>query len=930
MIGLGLGLSHRPVSSGGAAAYATTSETSVTIADATYGDVTFNFSTSVNVGWFTDLNGNNFEPFVVSDQAFTITSITPAASNASGAWANGAVVDPFTDSAQGFDEWIGNAVTGSGGQETTTYTHALNVDPGATAAAYSVSVGDNKTIVKTTRLGTATSGSWQIIGAYKALHIVSEAPTSDKLAPAHSEVGVSGTLKSMISRNSINLSKFRDIALPAAFTATPTTAAAKVPPWHGHFGSSNPEKRRRFRLDNEYNSNTTTLYSGHIVQEYTDYLIVGHDNATTDAERRDIAHWAIVNGQQLVACVGRGGTNNITPGEGPGFDAGQGACMGIFLWYMASLTGSADLLSTARTTPTQTTNGPYWMKTTDVDTVGSAGLDTVRDDVSNQTHFDEHVGMPGSYPEEKSTNYDGRYTPIGHKINYCELLAVLYLTDGYTMLAEGATVNDTADENAARLAWMDRARTWEPYPTTGTYDVNADYEALLDQVRPLISAAAWTGVPDQIPYTGFTFGDGQASWDISSYEYYTEAPTQTDFRYSLDGYQWVIDTDVGDTSSKTGLLKGVSHFVGLRRQSASGAGVWTKNQPRDVDEGAGETINDLALQVNYDATTGTATAAVPVNTVAPVVLTPAFQNWGYDFYESTNVSGTTFDTTATELIAGVGYYTGYPAPTFTYQWKKNGTNISGATSKTIAVDSSWVAGDTISCVVTATNASGAINTETTATTVPTFIVRFIDNTGAITTSGSTVNIGNPSSNRHVLAVFGGYDFPNTAAEVTALTIAGQSCSRLIRHTGGWAGVEVWVTDAPITTGTTGTMSWTLSKSTDAYGWFVHEFNTTNTTPADTDSQYDPGTDAGPLSFTLNVPAGSFVLQAAQCVSGVGGSGITSSSLAQFYEDDELTANEELAVAGEHRAAADAAFASTMTGVSIQNDFVGVALALAGS
>jgi len=53
-----------------------------------------------------------------------------------------------------------------------------------------------------------------------------------------------------------------------------------------------------------------------------------------------------------------------------------------------------------------------------------------------------------------------------------------------------------------------------------------------------------------------------------------------------------------------------------------------------------------------------------------------------------------------------GTWTGFPAPTFTYQWRNSGSNISGATSASytlVAGDD----GDAIDCVVTATNDEGA-------------------------------------------------------------------------------------------------------------------------------------------------------------------------------------------------------------------------------
>lgn len=57
-----------------------------------------------------------------------------------------------------------------------------------------------------------------------------------------------------------------------------------------------------------------------------------------------------------------------------------------------------------------------------------------------------------------------------------------------------------------------------------------------------------------------------------------------------------------------------------------------------------------------------------------------------------------------------GSVTGFPAPTFTYQWRCNGTAISGATSSTYTVGS-FTSGDLIDCLVTATNSQGSASAD---------------------------------------------------------------------------------------------------------------------------------------------------------------------------------------------------------------------------
>lgn len=95
---------------------------------------------------------------------------------------------------------------------------------------------------------------------------------------------------------------------------------------------------------------------------------------------------------------------------------------------------------------------------------------------------------------------------------------------------------------------------------------------------------------------------------------------------------------------------------------------------------------------------GNSYGSLPVNTAAPVV-------------SGTATFGSTLTTTD-------GTWTGAPAPTFTYQWQRGTTNISGATSSTYVVQLGDV-GSTIRCVVTATNPLGAVSANSNSTgTVP--------------------------------------------------------------------------------------------------------------------------------------------------------------------------------------------------------------------
>lgn len=116
----------------------------------------------------------------------------------------------------------------------------------------------------------------------------------------------------------------------------------------------------------------------------------------------------------------------------------------------------------------------------------------------------------------------------------------------------------------------------------------------------------------------------------------------------------------------------------------------------------------------------------PVNTVAPAVTGNTYQ-------------GQTLTTTN-------GTWTGAPSPTYTYQWKRAGSNIGGATSSTYVLVAADV-GNTITCTVTATNAAGSVSATTAATASiaicsVTPISWFSARTGCYSDAGTTPCVNN--------------------------------------------------------------------------------------------------------------------------------------------------------------------------------------------
>lgn len=164
------------------------------------------------------------------------------------------------------------------------------------------------------------------------------------------------------------------------------------------------------------------------------------------------------------------------------------------------------------------------------------------------------------------------------------------------------------------------------------------------------------------------------------------------------------------------------------------------------------------------ASVGNSYGSAPINTVAPVV-------------SGTATVGQTLSTTN-------GTWTGAPAPTFTYQWQRTGSNIGGATSSTyvlVAAD----AGNTIRCVVTATNSvapSGvSANSNSTASVAATVPGAPTGVSASAGTASATISFSAPASNGgSAITVYtvtsspGGYTNTGASSPITVSNIPGNT------------------------------------------------------------------------------------------------------------------------------------------------------------
>lgn len=635
-------------------------EPSDLVTSVTHNGVTFNFDTPVIAG--TDVAG---EPYVVSDRAFSITSITPVSTaiEADGFVGNGTMVDPYMGgNAQGFDEYFAEGDASWVNAAKTPYSAALNADP-AISGAITIGIGDKKSITKSVRLASVTAPEvWQVADRYVTLTIWDVALPAGAYAPAAS------SLTKPIYYRPLTFPSLRSLTMPVSFNETPAHTLALVPDNLGLWGIGG-ENTRRLRLDNAINPAASSNYAAQVSPFYSRLLAQLHRDTLTSGDRRDIVDRVIRFGAQVEAIIDRGGSISLLSG------AGQGGGIHPWLYAAAFLTQSTTLMAKARALETQMMT-PKWVPSAYVGapTPGKSGA-------SAQPFYDEHVGVPFVVPDEFGSNNDTRYGVIAASNIAWDMMALLPLQSGPNtvdfsteLLDDGAY--DTTNQRAATLMFLDRYRTWTA--VFGSYNPTDQWADLYDMMQPLIGRTPWTGAPDQVPdwnsYEYFTAGDGQISWDLNGTDFATEAVSRVDFRHSLDGVQWIEVSDVADAGVKTQLMRGVGYWCGLRQQSASGIGLWSVNYPKALSDMPG----GITVDRNVVLTTGTEAAVTPTNTVAPAIYQRINPAWSYKVWEA---AAATLSGEAVELIAGVGDWSGYPAPTFSYQWKRDGVAISGATGK---------------------------------------------------------------------------------------------------------------------------------------------------------------------------------------------------------------------------------------------------------
>lgn len=142
-----------------------------------------------------------------------------------------------------------------------------------------------------------------------------------------------------------------------------------------------------------------------------------------------------------------------------------------------------------------------------------------------------------------------------------------------------------------------------------------------------------------------------------------------------------------------------AYFEGVQRISVTDTAISAIGRAGVRFSFAGGTVvtsNTTGVHVDQFTLDGTAAAAAPGNTVAPAITT-----------DGTPQEGET-------ISCSTGTWTNSPTG-YTYQWQRNGSNISGATSSSYLLQAADVDAS-VRCVVTATNAGGSASANSNAVT----------------------------------------------------------------------------------------------------------------------------------------------------------------------------------------------------------------------
>jgi hypothetical protein len=131
-------------------------------------------------------------------------------------------------------------------------------------------------------------------------------------------------------------------------------------------------------------------------------------------------------------------------------------------------------------------------------------------------------------------------------------------------------------------------------------------------------------------------------------------------------------------------------------------------------------------------------------------------------------------------------------------------------------------------------------------------------TGTTTLTFASLAIGTAAADRYVIVVL--HERVSSSGDPTAVTVAGQSCTRRVQSTSGnnaW-GTEIWTTDAPVTSGTTANVVVTFPATVNSVSVGIYSA-TGLTSIIPTQTKTASGNFSTPTAMSVDVSADGFII-----------------------------------------------------------------------
>ncbi|TXH10051.1 MAG: hypothetical protein E6R04_06365 [Spirochaetes bacterium] len=278
---------------------------------------------------------------------------------------------------------------------------------------------------------------------------------------------------------------------------------------------------------------------------------------------------------------------------------------------------------------------------------------------------------PGAYTSS-NTNGPAR-TEFRHQRNYGPTERIRYRTEFEVIFAA-----PLSKITCMQIHRVNSAPVFKMSVATNSAGTSFTYRSLVKKTGGSADETVDKDGKDNNIASGLLFGNGDGTKKVSFECDWN--PTTGDLKL------WVNKADSSGTPDRW--------YTGVYPVDENGNETPSYIKPGGVYSSSAGTGQDTDLftidVISFNANIGQ--AAAPVNITSPTITGDAVP----------------FGT----LSCSSGVWTGSPTPTITYQWKANGSNISGETASTTVLPESYI-GQTITCTVTATNSEGSA-TKTTA------------------------------------------------------------------------------------------------------------------------------------------------------------------------------------------------------------------------